>query len=166
MKTVKIAYRCDYCGEVIDQDNEAVMAVFPGRIGYQDSFVPGSDDKIQHYHDYCMEYVLTMSRNVEIPETVEAPEPEPEPDPEPEEPEKEKKSPFNPHHKSYYGPITPGVKDLPALDALIDAGWTQTKCAQEFSVSPSTIYVWKTEINNMKAAGTWDEYCEERRSKK
>lgn len=45
MKTVKIAYRCDYCGEVIDQDNEAVMAVFPGRIGYQDSFVPGSDDK-------------------------------------------------------------------------------------------------------------------------
>ena len=62
MKTVKIAYRCDYCGEVIDQDNEAVMAVFPGRIGYQDSFVPGSDDKIQHYHDYCMEYVLKPIR--------------------------------------------------------------------------------------------------------
>lgn len=60
MKSVKITYQCDYCKEVIDTDSDTIRAVLPGRIGYQDSFLPDSDDEIRHYHDYCLEHLLTM----------------------------------------------------------------------------------------------------------
>lgn len=60
MKTVKITYQCDYCKEVIDTDSDTVRAIMPGRIGYQDSFLADSEDEIRHYHDYCLEHLLTM----------------------------------------------------------------------------------------------------------
>ena len=85
MKSVKITYQCDFCKEVIDTDSDTVRAILPGRIGYQDSFLADSEEEIRHYHDYCLEHLLTM-RFEEKQE-----EPKPEEEPEPEEKQKEKK---------------------------------------------------------------------------
>jgi len=82
LKTIKITYQCDFCKGVIDTDSDTVKAILPGRIGYQDSFLPDSEDEIRHYHDYCLENLLTM--RFEEPE-------EEEPEPEPEQEPKEKK---------------------------------------------------------------------------
>ena len=90
MKTIKITYQCDYCKEVIDTDSDTVRAILPGRIGYQDSFLPDSEDEIRHYHDYCLEHLLTM-RFEEPEEEV----PEEEPEPEFEEPKEKKKVDHN-----------------------------------------------------------------------
>lgn len=60
MKTITITYCCDYCKQVINQDDETVRAILPGRIGYQEGFQAESDDEIRHYHDYCLEHLLTM----------------------------------------------------------------------------------------------------------
>lgn len=79
MKTVKITYQCDYCREIIDTDSDTVRAILPGRIGYQDSFLPDSEEEIRHYHDYCLENLLTMR----FEEKQEEPEPEEEPEEEP-----------------------------------------------------------------------------------
>ena len=78
MKTIKITYQCDYCKEIIDTDSDTVRAVLPGRIGYQDSFLADSEEDIRHYHDYCLEHLLTM-RFEEPKEEVPEEEPEPEP---------------------------------------------------------------------------------------
>lgn len=83
MKTIKITYQCDYCKEVINTDSDTVRAIMPGRIGYQDSFLPDSEEDIRHYHDYCLEHLLTMR--------FEEKQEEPEPEEEPEEKPKEKK---------------------------------------------------------------------------
>lgn len=77
MKTVKITYQCDYCREIIDADSDTVRAILPGRIGYQDSFLADSEEEIRHYHDYCLEHLLTM--RFEEPQE-EVPEEEPEPE--------------------------------------------------------------------------------------
>ena len=73
MKTIKITYQCDYCREIIDTDSDTVRAILPGRIGYQDSFLPDSEEEIRHYHDYCLEHLMTMR----FEEKQEEPEPEP-----------------------------------------------------------------------------------------
>ena len=78
MKTIKITYQCDFCKGVIDTDTDTVRAVLPGRIGYQDSFLPDSEDDIRHYHDYCLEHLMTLhfeEKQEEVPE--EEPEQEP-----------------------------------------------------------------------------------------
>ena len=85
MKTIKITYQCDFCREIIDTDSDTVRAVLPGRIGYQDSFLPDSEEEIRHYHDYCLENLLTM--RFEEPEEEEH-EPEPVQEPEPKEKKK------------------------------------------------------------------------------
>ena len=86
MKSVKITYQCDYCREIIDADSDTVRAILPGRIGYQDSFLADSEDEMRHYHDYCLEHLLTMR----FEEKQEEPEPEMEPEPEQEPKEKKK----------------------------------------------------------------------------
>ena len=85
MKSIKITYQCDYCREIIDTDSDTVRAILPGRIGYQDSFLADSEDEIRHYHDYCLEHLLTL--HFEEPEE-EEPEPEPVQEPEPKEKKK------------------------------------------------------------------------------
>lgn len=80
MKSIKITYQCDYCKEIIDTDSDTVRAILPGRIGYQDSFLPDSEEEIRHYHDYCLENLLTMRFEEKQEE-----------EPEPEEEPKEKK---------------------------------------------------------------------------
>lgn len=80
MKSIKITYHCDYCKQVIDTDSDTVQAVLPGRIGYQDSFLADSEDEIRHYHDYCLEHLLTMRYKDEEPEEEEVKE-EPEEEP-------------------------------------------------------------------------------------
>ena len=87
MKTIKITYQCDYCKEIIDTDSDTIRAILPGRIGYQDSFLPDSEEDIRHYHDYCLEHLLTLH----FEENQEEPEPEMEPEPEQESEPKEKK---------------------------------------------------------------------------
>ena len=79
MKTIKITYQCDYCKQLIDTDSDTVRAILPGRIGYQDSFLADSEEEIRHYHDYCLEHLLTMR----FEEKQEEPEPEEEPEEEP-----------------------------------------------------------------------------------
>lgn len=74
MKKVEVTYYCDYCKQVVDADSDTVRAILPGRIGYQDNFLPDSEDEIRHYHDYCLEHLLTMR----FEEKQEEPEPEPE----------------------------------------------------------------------------------------
>lgn len=92
MKKVEVTYYCDYCKQVVDTDSDTVRAIMPGRIGYKGSFLADTDDQIRHYHDYCLEHVLTIQyKDEELePEGVEE-EPEPEMEPEPEQEPKEKK---------------------------------------------------------------------------
>lgn len=124
----EIIYKCDYCGEVIDIDK--VQAVMLGHIGSDDSFIRSYEEELFHYHDYCLENILTMKFK----------------DPEKKEittfselPKKVNTSDFVPiKHKP--------EKDLPKLKALLEAGWTQKKIADEFSVSEATISNWKQEM--------------------
>ena len=44
--------------------------------------------------------------------------------------------------------IIPKKKDLGMLRSLLDAGWTQSKIADEFRVSPATISTWKKEMED------------------
>lgn len=60
MKKVKITYTCDYCGKPIDTDDEAVKALWPGHIDQHDKFEPDMFEEVHHYHDYCLENLLTM----------------------------------------------------------------------------------------------------------
>ena len=145
MKTVKITYHCDYCKKVIDQDSDTVMAIMPGRIGYEDDFIPDGAEKIQHYHDYCLAHILSLAFK---------PEPEPEQEQEQEKPKKEK---YDPHKGEYKGPVCGKKKDLGAMKALLDAGWTKAKVADEFGVHVSTIYNW---VNEMKEEGNKDDGSE------
>ena len=56
MKIVSIQYKCDYCKEPIV--NCSVEAIVKGRIGCEDAFIPSG--KTYHYHDYCLEHLLTL----------------------------------------------------------------------------------------------------------
>ena len=68
MKKVEVTYYCDFCKQLIDTDSDTVRAVLPGRIGYQDSFLADSEEEIRHYHDYCLEHLLTLEYQEEEPE--------------------------------------------------------------------------------------------------
>lgn len=118
MKTITVTYQCDYCKRIINQDDDTVRAILPGRIGYQDSFLADTEDAIKHYHDYCFEALMTMEYK------------EPEKEPLPEEEPKKKNS----------------KKDLGKLQSLINAKWTRAKIADEFGVSEATIYNWINEL--------------------
>ncbi len=164
MKTVKITYYCDYCKQPIDTDDDAVCVLLPGRIGYQDSLIMDPEDGAHHYHDYCMEYLLCLTASND---TKKDPEPAVIAEPEPEETrEKALKRAGIPVIDTTEGKKRDeSKKDLPALQAFLDAGRTGKWCADEFRVAPSTITHWKEEIKQMKKEGTWDAYCEERRAK-
>lgn len=63
MKFIKIKYQCNYCKQMIDTDNDTVMSLVVGRIGYKDNFIPDADPKPEdqyHYHDYCLKHLLTL----------------------------------------------------------------------------------------------------------
>lgn len=124
MKKVEVTYYCDFCKQLINTDSDTVRAIMPGRIGYKGSFLADTDDQIRHYHDYCLEHVLTIQYKDEEPE----PEPE-EVEEELEEPKKDRK------------------KDLGKLQSLLNAKWTKVKIADEFGVSEATIYNWINELN-------------------
>ena len=79
MKIVKVTYHCDFCKQLIDTDSDTVRAIMPDRIGYKGSFLADTDDQIRHYHDYCLEHILSIQFKDEEPE----PEPEEEQKPEP-----------------------------------------------------------------------------------
>jgi len=88
MKKVEVTYYCDYCKQVIDTDSDTVRAILPGRIGYKGSFLADTDDQIRHYHDYCLEHILTIQYK---DEELEPEEVEEEPEVELEEPKKDRK---------------------------------------------------------------------------
>ena len=125
MKKVEVTYYCDYCKQVIDTDSDTVRAILPGRIGYKGSFLADTDDQIRHYHDYCLEHILTIQYK---DEELEPEEVEEEPEVELEEPKKDRK------------------KDLGKLQSLLNAKWTRVKIADEFGVSEATIYNWINEL--------------------
>ena len=127
MKKVEVTYYCDFCKQLIDTDSDTVRAIMPGRIGYKGSFLADTDDQIRHYHDYCLEHVLTIQYKDE--------EPEPEPEEVEEEPEVELEEPKNDRKK-----------DLGKLQSLLNAKWTKVKIADEFGVSEATIYNWINEL--------------------
>ena len=135
MKTIKITYQCDFCKGVIDTDSDTVRAILPGRIGYKDSFLADTDDQIRHYHDYCLEHILSIQYKDEEPEPEEVEE-----EPEPEEVEEEPVIEPEPEPKRNR------KKDLGKLQSLINAKWTKTKIADEFGVSEATIYNWINEL--------------------
>ena len=182
MKFVQTTYQCDYCKRPIDTDSDTVCVLHPGRVGYRDSLIPDPEDSIHHYHDYCMEFLLSRTYQQDHPENelAEAEQdmqeavfseqreegipPEPDPSEEPLKRKKEKEL-----NASDFADTTfwkkKGKKDLPGLQALLNSGWTQKECADEFGVAESTICNWRKEIVAMINNGTWDDYCEERRLK-
>ena len=185
MKFVQTTYQCDYCKQPIDTDSDTVCVLHPCRVGYQDSLIPDPEDSVHHYHDYCMEFLLNRTYQQDHPknELAEAEQDMKEAvfsersgdclpfdEPKPglvEEPSKKKAE--KELGASDFADTTfwkkKGRKDLPALKALLDADWTQKKCADEFGVAESTICNWRKEIDAMINNGTWDDYCEERRLK-
>lgn len=137
-------YFCDYCGLEVDQD-QGVLTLQCGKIGYEGEVISENFPEkvpVRHYHRGCLHRLLSMNGTCQpdVQEEEKAPEPEPE--------QKSKN------------------KDLPALQAFIDAGRTQRWCAAEFGVSESTIHYWLKEIMLMKKNKTWESYCEERRDGK
>lgn len=140
MKIVTIKYQCDYCKEPIDRCS--VEAIVKGRIGCEDAFIPS--DKTYHYHDYCLEHLLTLEfPQEEIEEEEEAAE-ELEQDAEKEEGQEEPET-------DTLNKIHPGVKDSLAIMNLIRTGWTQKKIAEEFRVSQATMSKWVSEIRKEMA---------------
>lgn len=165
MKTVKIKYCCDYCKQPINTDDDAVCVLLPGRIGYQDSLIMDPEYEAQHYHDYCMNYLLCLTASNNPAKQDPEPEVIAEPDPEETHVKNLKQAGIPVIDTSEGKKREEGKKDLPALQAFLDAGRTGKWCADEFRVAPSTITHWKEEIKQMKKEGTWDAYCEERRAK-
>ena len=160
MKTVKITYHCDYCGEVI-KDGDDVHTIQRGRIGYDGENIPERDpDMLRHYHDSCIEHLMLLTPSHKQDE--DTPEPEQEVIAEPDN--AKTKTAIN-KEKVEKKKAAMAKKDLPALQAFIDAGKSQKWCAIEFGVVDSTIHYWLKEIMEMKKEGTWDAYCEERRNK-
>lgn len=122
MKRIKITYACDYCGGIIGPD-EDVCAITPGKINYEHKFIPNHDRgeaEVLHYHDYCLENLLTM--RYKGAETVEEPAVAPEPKPEPKKPVKGK-------------PVDTGK-----IGALAKRGWTPKAIADDMGIAESTVY--------------------------
>lgn len=120
MKIVEITYQCNYCKKKIDQDSDVVRAILPGRIGYQDQFTEDSQEKIQHYHDTCMEHILAMTFQAE------------------EELKKLKEEKAKKRADS--------KKDLGKVQSLLNAGWSKEQIADDFGVHISTVYNWIKEL--------------------
>lgn len=57
----------------------------------------------------------------------------------------------------YAGEIETSKKDMGKVHALLNAGWTQTKVAQEFGVAPSTLTGW---IRKEEAEKAREEYTD------
>ena len=131
MKKVEVTYYCDFCKQLIDTDSDTVRAILPGRIGYQDSFLADTDDQIRHYHDYCLEHLMTLEYQEEVPEPAQ------------EEPVQEEVPEQKPKRNS--------KKDLGKLQSLLNANWTRVKIADEFGVSEATIYNWINELKEREA---------------
>lgn len=131
MKRVKVSYYCDYCKQEIDTDSDTVRAILPGRIGFQDGFMADSEEEIRHYHDYCLEHLMTLEYQEEVPEPVQ------------EEPVQEEVPEQKPKRNS--------KKDLGKLQSLLNAKWTLVKIADEFGVSEATIYNWINELKEREA---------------
>lgn len=129
MKIVHIVYKCDYCGHKIDP--QSVEAVVLGNIGHDDAFIPS--DQVYHYHDYCLEHLLTLKFQddgsllaLEDQGDGEAAEEELEPREDTEEaaePEPEKKK-----------------IDLGKVGALLRNGWSAKEIADEFNIGISSAY--------------------------
>ena len=122
MKRIRVTYVCDFCGGVISPD-ETIAAIVPGRIGYAHKFIANHDEdgeEVLHYHDYCLENLLTMKYKGAEP--VEEPAVAPEPKPEPKKPVKGK-------------PVDTGK-----IGALAKRGWTPKAIADDMGISPSAVY--------------------------
>lgn len=138
MKIVKVTYQCDYCKKMIDPVIDEVCAIQPGRIGYQDSFIADPDDRIHHYHDYCLEGLLLMRFQEDDSErTVEK---------EPDAPEMSFAEMLDEEPEHAPTKKKENKKDLGKLQSLLNAGWSQKKIADEFGVHLSTIYKWMKEL--------------------
>ena len=136
MKTVKIIYQCDYCKQVIDMKEDAVCTLHPGRIDSDDKEVPDPEDGVQHYHDYCMEYLLCLTAATD-PRKKEEPEPDT---------EKSGKDTSDQGHAEESRPGPKSRKDLGKLNSLLNAGWGIKKIADEFGVTDKTIRNWMQEL--------------------
>jgi len=122
MKRIRVTYVCDYCGGVINPD-ETIAAIIPGRIGYAHKFIANHDEdgeEVLHYHDYCMENLLTMK--YKGAETAEEPEADSEPKQEQRKPVKGK-------------PVDTGK-----IGALAKRGWTPKAIADDMGISVSAVY--------------------------
>lgn len=122
MKRIRVTYVCDFCGGVINPD-ETIGAIIPGRIGYAHKFIANHDEdgeRVLHYHDYCLENLLTMK--YKGAETVEEPEADPEPKQEQRKPVKGK-------------PVDTGK-----IGALAKRGWTPKAIADDMGIAESTVY--------------------------
>ena len=122
MKRIRVTYVCDYCGGVINPD-ETIAAIIPGRIGYAHKFIANHDEdgeEVLHYHDYCMENLLTMK--YKGAETAEEPAVAPEPKQELKKPVKGK-------------PVDTGK-----IGALAKRGWTPKAIADDMGISVSAVY--------------------------
>lgn len=162
MKSVKISYCCDYCKQPINIDDDTVCVLLPGRIGYQDSLIMDPEDNVRHYHDYCMEFLLCRTASSDAEKKQEPKAVNTAPKPAPEKPKRQYKRGYA-HAPAYTGPFKKGEKDLPGLNALLEAGFSGVECAKEMGRSEGTISKWRSEIADMKAEGTWEAYCEARR---
>lgn len=153
-------YFCDYCKEEITDD---VNTIQRGRIGYEgENLLERDPTMIRHYHDYCLEFLLCRTASSDAEKKQEPKAVTTEPDPAPERTKRQYKRGYN-HTSAYTGPFKKGEKDLPGLNALLEAGFSGVECAKEMGRSEGTISKWRSEIADMKAEGTWEAYCEERR---
>ena len=122
MKRIRVTYVCDYCGGVINPD-ETIGAIIPGRIGYAHKFIANHDEdgeEVLHYHDFCLENLLTMK--YKGAETAEEPEADPELKQEQRKPVKGK-------------PVDTGK-----IGALAKRGWTPKAIADDMGISVSAVY--------------------------
>ena len=110
MKIIKIQYQCNYCGQMIDPDNDTVMSLVAGRIGSKDNFIPDNNPRPEdqyHYHDYCLKNLLTMKYEEQEEEA---------------QPDSNKKI------------------DTGRLFALHEAGWSIRKIADELGCTDKAVY--------------------------
>ncbi len=111
MKIVTIKYQCDYCKNPIDPGD--VKALLPGTVNAEDQFI-GNPDDLHHYHDYCLEHLLTLNYEPPAEETE----------------TKEKDSDNKKGQSVDYGKIM----------ALLKADWAPKEIAEEVKVPVSSIY--------------------------
>jgi len=136
----KICYVCDYCGQDIRKSELRAIC-----IGYMtDSGRFDRTDEFHHYHDYCLEHLLTLHFEEE-PEEEEIPDEIPTEEELDQIVEKAKE-------ENDGGWMAKKEKDLGRLVALRNAGWTAKELAEEFHVSMATICKWLKEAKENENA--------------